>query len=272
MNGENSRAAWPIVVGGCHRSGTSLLRRVLDAHSGIHCGPEVKFFRDYFGDFLDDPLRRYRFARTAQDILPEDEIFEVLGQAFINIHERAARRAGKPRWADKAPENVVYIEQWERLLGESWLFVHVVRNPLDTLSSMRDANFERIFPPDLEDRVAFYRQYTEGGLDFEARFPARYRRLVYEELVDSPESVLGGLMGWLGEALEASQLAFNAAPHQPGLEDPAVGDTTGVHRESVGRWRGNLTPEEASAIWTSTSDLWERIDPGFRIWAPPEPR
>jgi hypothetical protein len=46
----------PITIGGFYRSGTSLLRRILDSHSRIHCGPEVKFTRDFFGDYPHDPL------------------------------------------------------------------------------------------------------------------------------------------------------------------------------------------------------------------------
>jgi hypothetical protein len=267
----SSRADWPIVVGGCHRSGTSLLRRILDSHSRIHCGPEIKFFRDFYGDYFDDPLAPYRFARTARAVLPEEELIEVLGRAFVTVHERAASRAGKPRWADKAPENVLYAEQWQRLLGDDWLLVHAVRNPLDTLGSMEGVEMPLTFPPELDERIAFYRRYTESGLEFEARYPERYHRVVYEELVESPETVLGELMAWLGEGLEAGQLAFNVVPHQAGLEDPIVGETAGVHGESVGRWRDRLPAEEAEAVWSSTADLWERIDPAGRIWAP-EPR
>jgi hypothetical protein len=272
LNGETSRAAWPIVVGGCHRSGTSLLRRVLDAHSRIHCGPEVKFFRDFYGDYFDDPLAPYRFAQTGRAVLPEDELLDVLGHAFVDLHERAADHAGKARWADKTPENVLYAMQWQQLLGDAWLMVHVVRNPLDTLGSMDDIEMPLTFPPGLDARIAFYRRYTQAGLDFEANYPDRYERVVYEELVGSPETVLGRLMNQLGEALEPAQLEFNAVPHQPGLEDAAVTETTAVHRESVGHWRRNLTREEAAMVWVSTSDLWERIDPGGRIWAPPAPR
>jgi hypothetical protein len=46
---------WPIIIGGCHRSGTSLLRRILNARSRIHCGPEIKFLRDFHGDYYGDP-------------------------------------------------------------------------------------------------------------------------------------------------------------------------------------------------------------------------
>jgi len=71
----NSQSEWPIVIGGCLRSGTSLVRRILDAHSRIHCGPEVKFLRDWNGDYLNAPIPYGRFMRSARSILPEDELF-----------------------------------------------------------------------------------------------------------------------------------------------------------------------------------------------------
>jgi hypothetical protein len=266
--GQSPRAAWPIIVGGCHRSGTSLLRRVLDAHSRIHCGPEIKFFRDFYGDYFDDPLAPYRFARTARAVLPEEELVEVLGRAFVTVHERAAGRAGKPRWADKAPENVIYAEQWQQLLGDNWLLVHMVRNPLDTLASMDGVGFPLTFPPDLDGRIEFYRRHTEAGLDFGSAHPERYVRVVYEELAADPAAILGRLMASLGEELETEQLDFNSVPHEPGLEDPAVSETTHVHASSVDRWRSDLSPEAASAAWAATSDIWERIDHGGEIWSP----
>jgi Sulfotransferase family len=265
---DRARSEWPIVVGGCHRSGTSLLRRMLDAHSRIHCGPEVKFFRDFYGDYFEDPLQPYRFPRTARTLLPEDSLLDVLGGAFVTVHEQAARLAGKPRWADKAPENVVYLDQWQRLLGDEWLLLHVVRNPLDTLVSMDEVGFPLTIPADLEGRVAFYRRYTEAGLRFGGSFPDRYARVVYEELVASPEAVLAHLMSWLGEEPEPQQVAFNAAAHEAGLEDPKIAGTNGIHRRSVDRWRHYLTGDLATAVWAATSDLWDRIDPGGGIWRP----
>ena len=59
-----SRNTWPIIVGGCHRSGTSLVRRLLNAHSRIYCGPEVKFFRDFFKDERDDIILELNKERT----------------------------------------------------------------------------------------------------------------------------------------------------------------------------------------------------------------
>jgi hypothetical protein len=258
---------WPIVVGGCHRSGTSLVRRILDAHPRIHCGPEVTFFRDFQGDFRDDPLRHLRFTATIRDLLPAEEALDVLGGAFVELHERAARHAGKHRWADKAPENVLYTAEWERLLEGRFLFVHVVRNPLDTVASM-EGRFPLTLPETLEGRVELYRRYTEAGLVFGDTHPGRTARIVYEELCSDPATAVGELMARLGENLDSAQLAFNSRPHQEGLEDPEIAATDAVHARSVGRWRSVLADEAAALVWDRTRDMWSRIDPDGR-YAPP---
>jgi hypothetical protein len=260
---------WPIIVGGCHRSGTSLLRRILDAHSRIFCGPEVKFFQDFYSGYVQDPIRHGRFFTTARMALPEAELLELFGSAFVKLHERAAARAGKVRWADKCPENVVYLDDWARLLGDRWLFVHVVRNPLDTLASIKEIRFPFAIPSGLGARIDFYKRYFEAGLAFGAAAPDRYHRIVYEELVREPRTTLEGLHEWLGEVFELEQLSFNARPHQNGLEDPKVGRTERIHDESVGRWRQVLDDDEAAEIVERCAVLWRQIDADGRWWAPP---
>lgn len=258
-----SRDTRPIIIGGCYRSGTSLLRRILNAHARIQCGPEVKFFRDYYGDYFDDPIKHLRFTTSARSILDEDELLDVLGQAFVTVHERAAARVGKPRWADKNPENVLYLRQWQRLLGDGWLFVHVARNPLDTLASMKETPFPLTLPGNLESRAALYVRYNRAALDFAAAHPSRYYRILYEEIVNAPVPTLHALMEWLGETFEGQQLTYNQAFQQIGLEDPKVALTSSVHTESVGRWRHMLTEPEVEVIWRVTEATWRAIASPF---------
>jgi hypothetical protein len=265
----SDRSAWPIVVGGCHRSGTSLVRRMLDAHPRIHCGPEMPFFRDFHGDYRDDPLRHLRFFSAARSLLGNDEMLDVAGAALVDLHARAAARAGKPRWADKAPENVLYTRDWERLLSGRWLLVHVVRNPLDTLASIAERPFRLTLPGDLDGRIQNWLDYTGAGMEFVARHPERGRTVVYEELTADPERVLGELMEWAGERADPAQLDFNSSPHDTGLEDPKVAATSAVHADSVGRWRSELAPADAAHAWRRTEQAWRRIDPELRHVDPP---
>jgi hypothetical protein len=271
------RSGLPIVVGGCHRSGTSLIRRVLNAHHRIYCGPEVKFFRDFHDDYFSDPLRHLRFTQSSRALLPEDDLLELLGSAFVGMHERAAARAGKARWADKNPENVLYLAEWQRLLGNGWLLIHVVRNPLDTIASIKEAVFPLTIPGDLGARVDFFKHYTTAGLDFAERFPDRYYRVFYEDVVATPRATLTELMSWLGEEFESAQLAVgeegdgsHGGPSPaPVLEDPKIASTSRIEARGVSRWRHDLTPEEASFITHKTGALWSQIggERRYRLWA-----
>jgi len=256
-----SRQEYPIIVGGCHRSGTTLVRRILNAHSGIYCGAEIKFFRDFYGDYFDDPLRRLRFIESARHALPDDELFTLLGSAFVALHERAAVIAGKRRWADKNPENVLYLGQWNRLLGERWLFVHVVRNPLDTLASIREREFPLSVPTDLEGAVEHYKRYTQAGVAYSKRKQPHCFRVQYEMLIHHPKETARHLMEWLGEELEPSQL--NLPPrgdHRP-AEESATATRDEVSVDRIQRWQKILSPDEVKYIWEETGDIWKEIDP-----------
>jgi hypothetical protein len=254
----------PIIVGGCYRSGTSLVRRILDSHPRIHCGPEVKLFRDFYADYLgvEDPIAHLRFMTTARSLLPAPEVLEVLGGALVEMHERAARRAGKPRWADKVPENVVFLDDWQRILGDDWLFLHVVRNPLDTLASIEESEFPRSIPSDLDQRIELYVSYAEAGLRFAAEHPDRYLRIRYEDLVESPEPRVRELMAGLGEGFHVGQLAINASPHQCGLEDPKAVRASEIYRDGIGRWREILSDEAVETIRARADGIWLRLTDG----------
>lgn len=255
----------PIVVGGCHRSGTSLVRRMLDAHSRIHCGPELKFFEEFFGEYTHDPLADLRFFRAARSIVPESELLDLAGRMLVALHGRAAERAGKTRWADKSPENILHLGEWARVLGEEWVFLHVVRNPLDTLASVKELGLPRTLPRSLEDRMDRYVRCVEAGLAFSILHPARSVRVVYEELAAAPDAVWPAVMCALGESFEPAQLRFNAVPHQAGLEDPKVAHSDTVHDRSVGRWRHLLSAEEALRIRAVCGPAWRRLDPAARF-------
>lgn len=255
-----ARNSWPVIIGGCHRSGTSLLRRIINAHSRFFCGPEIKFFRDLHGDYLGDPVRHGRFFQSAQALCTSKKLLELFGPAFIALLRQAADHAGKPRWADKNPENVLYLGEWDHLLGKDWLFLQVVRHPLDTLASIKEVRFPYAIPAGLDDRIAFYRRYAEAGLEFGKAYPERHFLLCYEELVRAPQEILHRLMAWTGEAFELGQLDYNSFPQQRGLEDPKVARCPRIHGDSIGRWHEVLAPQEARLIWAKTRDLWGSID------------
>lgn len=236
----------PIIVGGFYRSGTTLLRRLLDAHSRIHCAPEVKFFKDLSGDYRDDPLAHVRLFATLPSLgLAPEEVEAIFGRAFVQAHELAARKAGKARWADKNPENVLYLDAWRRLLPGGFSFIHVVRHPLDALASLLEIGFAKAVPAAFEDKARMLRDFVAAGVCFESSCPGASYRIRYEDLVGDPGACLASLFAWLGEDYEPAVLEeFDRPARGRGIEDPKVVGSVSVHGRSVGRWRTDLTAEQ----------------------------
>ena len=249
----------PIIVGGFFRSGTSLVRRLLDSHSRIHCGPEVKFFRDFYGQYPRDDLAHARFFSTVRSLgLDDEELLRLFGAAFIQAHVRAAAKAGKARWADKNPENVIFLRHWELLLPDGFFFVHVVRNPLDVLASLKETGFPKMLPAEVGERAALYANYRRAGEEFARKHPGRSFTLDYESLVADPARVLSELFDFLGERFEPGVLtSFNDPQRGQGLEDPKVSRTREIHRLSVDRWRTELTVEEVATARVLLGDWLE---------------
>lgn len=249
----------PIIAGGFYRSGTSLLRRLLDAHSRIHCGPEVKFFKDLHGDYRDDPLAHVRLFATLPSLgLTAEEIESIFGRAFVEAHELAARKAGKRRWADKNPENVLHLDAWQRLLPDGFVFIHVLRHPLDVLASLLEIGFPKAVPAVFADKVRLLSDFVAAGARFEAAHPDISYRLRYEDLVAEPDASLERLFAWLGERHEASVLTeFDLPIRGRGIEDPKVAGSRRVHDRSVGRWRADLSAEQVGIARSTLGHVFE---------------
>lgn len=255
----------PVVIGGFYRSGTTLLRRLLDAHSAVFAGPEVKFFKDFNGDYLRDGLRHARFFTTVRGLgLPDDELLEVLGGGYLETLRRATERAGKRRWADKNPENVLYLDQWSRLLSDRFLFVHVVRNPLDALASLLEVGFEKAVPAGFDEKVELYAKFHRHAVAFESAHPERSHRVRYEELVSRARETLEELMAFLGERFEPAMLDAVGGDRGPRvMEDPKFRETESIHDSSVGRWRSELTAEQIDEAVRRLSSVF--VELGYPI-------
>ena len=253
----------PIIIGGFYRSGTSLVRRLLDAHSRIHCGPEVKFFKDFYGDYLHDDLHHVRLFKTLATLgLTEQEMLSIFGRAFVESHELAARKVGKIRWADKNPENVLYLKQWAQLLPGGFVFLQIVRNPLDVLASLKEIGFHKTVPSPFADKVRLLKKFLDAGKNYTVQHPETSLTISYEDIVREPQIVLGQLFSRLGETFEPEVLErFNLPERGDGIEDPKVKMTHNVHARSVGRWRQDLTQEEMK----TTQCIHGTTEAGFSV-------
>lgn len=137
-----------IFLVGCPRSGTTILQSLLAAHPEIISFPETKFFHYLWTDKLSDKLpRRLRdfFYKEIHrpDLYDESEIrrpYSALERIkwFIQILDRLARESNVDIWLEKTPEHIYFAQEILNVLPGA-KYIHIIRNPLDTIASMRKA-------------------------------------------------------------------------------------------------------------------------------------
>lgn len=261
QNGLEPQKRWPIIVGGFFRSGTTLLRRLLDSHPNIHCPPEIKFFKDFYGDYLDDPLGHSRFFFTVQSCgVSREKILAVFGSAYVAVRKAASRQAGKQRWADKNPENSKFIYSWDDLLRGKLFYLHVLRNPCDIVSSLREVKFEKAVPQNLEGQLTMLDQHWSEALSYMKANPGKCLVIEYERLVQDPEGVLKPMFAFIREDFDPRVIReFSSTKRGKGIEDPKARASHRIHTQSVNRFQDELTRSEIEYIQKKTQRIYARL-------------
>jgi protein-tyrosine sulfotransferase len=241
-----------IVIGGCPRSGTTLLRKLLDEHPSICCGPESNALL---------PGRPDPAALASAYDLPRDEVESLLEGArsqadFVAaFFGRVAERRGKPRWAEKTPLNIAHLE-WTLSHFPRARVVHVIRDGRDVVCSLRHHPVRRFVDgtwqsvPQDRSVTSCTRQWLSlTGKGLRWRNDARYLEVRYEDLVEAPEPTLRRVMAFLGEPFDPAWLA--ARLHSDPAEaasGPAPDASGAIRASSIGRWEHDLTLPEVDQV------------------------
>jgi hypothetical protein len=215
----------PIFIVGFQRSGTTLLRVMLNAH------PEVAVPLDTVGlwNRYEAQLSRYGDlhslpARQAivRDLLSEERIrlwetpftkeqilerwshpgfsglIAAFYQAYADLH-------GKARWGDKDPGNMLRIDQLNRWFPEA-LFIHIIRDGRDACLSQLRQDFGHTnlleCAHDWREEVQWVRRM--GGL-----LGNRYHELKYEVLIQNAESELRKICQFAGLTYRDQMLKYH---------------------------------------------------------------
>jgi hypothetical protein len=231
---EQPRCENPIFVIGVHRSGTSLVRRILNSHSKIACPPE-SFFLKHFAALLRDPETAPGFNGLGYEV---DDLRREIRLIAGKFHEMYRLAREKNRWADKTPQYIHITEELSEIFGEEAQFVMVVRHPLDVVRSIFQRKWRfGAYDEDLLINTAMYvADCLEKQSDFMQKWPQKCHVLYYEILVSSPESTLKNLFHFLDEPWDDGVLNYHAYEHGFGTEDPVVRGAKGF-RKNFGNWR-----------------------------------
>src|SRR2546423_2252370 len=211
----------PIFVVGCPRSGTTLLRLMLDAHPDIACGTETRFLREF------ETITGEHWHRISRFGFPKEYWYAKFAELFGSFQLEYAQSKGKARWADKSPSYTVILPF---LLGmfPTAQIVHIIRDVRDVTCSHRDTFGYKAALGAPRKWASFVTEARRVG----ATLPAsQYHEVRYEALITETEQTMRTLLDFLGEHWDPAVLDYDAQPHDV---NPKHHERTDARRREAG--------------------------------------
>jgi hypothetical protein len=244
-----------VVMGGAPRSGTTLLRKLIDRHPELCSGAETKLF-------VPAAFNLAWLARAYELPLPELEAMVDAAPsqaAFVDAFAaRVTMAAGKARWAEKTPQNIRHLD-WILERFPSASVIHIIRDGRDVVCSMRehpdwrwvDGTWRKVLVPrSVESYARRWIEDTAAGMAW--RQDPRYVEVRYEDLVTDPARAMREICDAIGARVDGTWLAeltdddrskpgAVAASGRPDYEGA-------VSAASVARWRTDLSADELRLV------------------------
>src|ERR1700747_1676075 len=270
----------PVIVLGVGRSGTTLLRVMLDRSSQLAI-PYESFFvtplahrhgrQPNLDAFLDDLARFYQLYEwgiSPEDVRPRLREGMTTGEAIAAVFEVYAEHEGKSRWGDKTPLYMQHLPLLERLFPGA-LWVHLVRDGRDAALSFLSlpegfSGKTWALPRTAAQFAARWRTEILSARRLGSHVGGRYFELRYEDLVAEPERELRRICEHASLQWEPAMLdhtGVSKVAEMPEHRNIALPPTPGLRD-----WRSQMSREDALAFEQVAGDVlrssgYELVEP-----------
>jgi len=275
----------PFFIVGNDRSGTTMLRMILDRGPDAAIPPESMFLTDVAlpQDGAWQPLmdavwrhpkvRLWRLPGPPPRVPPELDAAEAARFVLAAPFETYARMHGKPRWGDKTPHYVHHVEELLALWPDARVVV-LVRDGRDVALSLRRMPFG---PNNAWAAAQWWARGIRAGRAAEARHPEQVRTFRYEDLATDPARHVPEVCAFLALRYRPDMLALEQADRSRIVPDQASWFPTlfeGINTLAVGRWRREM-PARDQAVFAALAGGELRAlgyPVSTRAVSPPSPR
>src|SRR4051794_6486435 len=263
QHAPRSASSWaamrdPFFIVGNDRSGTTMLRLILDRGPEVAIPPESMFLTDFAAAFDDGTTADRRGAEEfAAQVwshpkvrlwgLPPDPPVVPVGLGPQDAYRFAAEapprasaaRHGKPRWGDKTPHYVHHIDHLLRVWPQA-RFVVLVRDGRDVALSLRRMPFG---PNNAWAAAQWWARGIHAGERAQREHPEAVLTVRYEDLAGRPEVEVPRICAFLDLRYAEDMLALERADPDRIVADqvswfPTLFD--GINTRSVGRWEREM--------------------------------
>jgi hypothetical protein len=265
-----------VFIVGCPRSGTTLLRLMLDSHPSLAIPDESHFIVE-----LHDPARQLTPAQLTDEIL--ERVFgherferwkfspaavrnmaaitrpltysEVIGTVFAAY----AAAQGKRRWGDKSPPYLLNIPLLADLFPQA-RFIHIIRDGREVATSLAAHEWG---PPTPVAAASVWQRQVRTGRRAGRQLPAeRYLELRLENLIAEPGRVLREACEFLDEPFAPEMLEYHRTAAKRvwtgEAGDPKAVDHSNVRflpTPGLRDWRAGLSAVQQQAVEAAAQPL-----------------
>jgi hypothetical protein len=242
----------PIFVVGTMRSGSTLLRLILDSHENIAMSEETGFMGALA---TTKAIPNWRYGREWYGRLgwTEQELDERLRDFYAGMFERHALREGKKRWGDKTPFHSTHMQDMARIFPDA-VFLAIVRHPGAVVASLR-----KKFHYEVAEAASYWTatnaEVLRRGEDLGDE---RFALLRYEDLVTNAEPTLRGMTSWLREPWSDGLLRHQevqTAKGAPRLVDGSTSTRAPIDPQRASAWRSGMSDAEVQTLAEHTGEL-----------------
>lgn len=219
-----------IIIGGCGRSGTTVLNGLLSCHPQVQVVDiETSAFCQTAYTDRPDPNATFKLERLFQRLIR------------IDIPETCTQ------WSEKTPKNVHYAKRALDYLGPGARFIHIVRDGRDVVTSRHRRAPDRYW-------VSPERWIRDVSAGRDLQGHPRVTTVRYEDLMSELEAQLRRLCDFLELPFDERMLGYPETARVPRSEG-WIPRLRPISMDSIGRWRA---PEHAAAVAALMSDARAR--------------
>ncbi|HXS61575.1 MAG TPA: sulfotransferase [Streptosporangiaceae bacterium] len=290
MTGDSVTTAPPVFVLCGARSGSTLLRFILDAHPELACPPETNIpalcaqLSSVWSLIEGGSLAADRGEEPPE--IPDAAITGIRSTVDLMTSSYLARR-GARRFCDKSLGTARFADLLTRVYPDA-KFLCLYRHPMDMISSGIEACPWGLAGYGFDPYVAgspgnivmaltrYWNDNTAAILAVEDRLPDACHRVRYEDLTTDPERTAQEVFGFLGVAPVPgiTKECFTAERERTGPADFKIWHTSEVSPSSIGRGWTIPAARIPPQILAQTNDLavqlgYVQVDGGWGTTAVP---
>lgn len=229
----------PILIGGCGRSGTTLLLSMLSAHKDLFAIPKEL---GLFNGVEQGPDGRLRSAR--------------IDRLYFSLFRYAIPASAK-RWCEKSPSNVTQIQAIDEHFKGRFKLIHIIRDGRDVVLSIHPTDRTRYWV-----EPSRWVHDVQKGLDFKEH--PNVHTIKYEDLLMNYPKVMEGIAHFL--SLDFSQELKQWHKHAKVRRNRAYFSEVGkIQTKSIGKWKRTKDQQRVKQLYDEPGalELLERL--GYEV-------